>query len=109
MEQEELFIVQSDDVYFPIQSFNFEGDARVHAEQIARANRGARVRILRQIAFVQEPLPALEWSDGREAGSGLQRGGLIQGQRNDACNQKAETPLARGGYPMPMVGSGRYA
>lgn len=65
----EVFIIWSPDVPCGIQTFAYESRAQQEAEALARQHRGARFYIAKVTAFVKEPLPDLQWSDGRPAGA----------------------------------------
>lgn len=72
----DTFILYSTDVPLANHTFYFEGEAQQAAELVARSCKGARISIARIIASVIEPLTPLDWTDGRPAGNGLDRGGL---------------------------------
>ena len=68
----------------------FQPDAQRDAEQIARSNRGHQISILKFVASVCEPLPDLEWTDGRPAGDGrdhMQPMGLVSNQAYETAKQ----------------------
>lgn len=99
MEQEQ-FILHSNEVPLANLVFQYEGDAQRAAEQFARHNRGVKIFIAKIVACVSEPLPALQWSDGRIAGNGDSGGGkgLVGYGAQDACqtaspNEKAYRSL----------------
>lgn len=75
----EEFILFSRDVPLISQWFYFESDAQRVAEEIARHHRGSEIAIAKVIATVREPLPALEWSDGRPGGLGRGENQIPQG------------------------------
>lgn len=94
--EREQFILYSTDIPVAGLIFDFEGEAQRAAETSARSNRGARVYVAKLIASVQEPLPALQWSDDRPAGDGRQSRGLLMGLSGSSnpsnpsdCNTKA--------------------
>lgn len=70
----EVFMLFSRTLPMIHREYIFQPDAQSDAEMIARANRGHQISILRVVATVSEPLPDLQWSDGRPAGDGQDRG-----------------------------------
>jgi hypothetical protein len=90
--QAEIFVLFHPDLPLNVQRFYTEGDAQRSAERIARLHRGVAVSICKVIATVVEPLPILEWTDGRISGDGQQPHVL------DACNEAQRPESAEEHY-----------